>query len=155
MTEEGLPPTFFSILIFKTYARSSSFTTSVLLMLLACYTTFLASLASWITSVAVTHLQSLTTGLWLGTRQFTYFPRLSASNIFALNSCLCNNSKIRLFLHAEKCCLVLEGFLFSNTRWLFDNFQLSKQSVSVTLQISLSIRQQLLCGNFFAKTDDY
>ncbi|XP_046448119.1 uncharacterized protein LOC124196912 isoform X1 [Daphnia pulex] len=32
-------------------------------MLLACYT-FLASLASWITSVAVTHLQSLTTGLW-------------------------------------------------------------------------------------------
>ena len=28
--------------------RSSSFTTSVLLMLLTCYTTFLASLASWI-----------------------------------------------------------------------------------------------------------
>ncbi|XP_046462577.1 uncharacterized protein LOC124208741 [Daphnia pulex] len=28
--------------------------------------TFLASLASWITSVAVTHLQSLSTGLWPG-----------------------------------------------------------------------------------------
>ncbi|EFX82582.1 hypothetical protein DAPPUDRAFT_240809 [Daphnia pulex] len=62
-TEEGLPPTFCSILIFKTYAH----TASLLQRFLCCYTsTFLASLASWITSVAVTHLQPLTKGLWPG-----------------------------------------------------------------------------------------
>jgi hypothetical protein len=102
-------------------------------MMLACYTTFLASLASWITSVAVTHLQSLTTGLWPGTVQLTYFRRLSTSNLFALNS-------VRVIIPksgpscAEQCYLDLEVFLFANARWLFDHFQLSKQSVSVTLR---------------------
>jgi hypothetical protein len=32
---------------------------------------------------AVTHLQSLTTGLWPGTGQLTYFRRLSTSYLFA------------------------------------------------------------------------
>jgi hypothetical protein len=45
-------------------------------------------------------------------------------------------------------------FFSSNARWLFDHFQLSKQSVSVTLHISLNIYRQLLCGNFLVKTDD-
>jgi hypothetical protein len=121
-------------------------------MLLACYTTFLASLASWITSVAVTHLQSLTTGLWPGTGQLTCFRRLYTSNLFALNS-VCHNSKIRPFLRG-KVLLRLRSVFCSNARWLFDHFQLSKQSVSVTLQFSFNIYRQLLCGNFFVKTDD-
>jgi len=109
--------------------RSSSFTASVLHMLLACYTTFLASLASWITSVAVTHLQSLTTGLYPGTQQLTYFRRLSTSYLFALNS-LCNNSKIRPFLRSNK---VLLG------RFFFLTLDGWKQSVSVSLHISLNV----------------
>jgi hypothetical protein len=121
-------------------------------MLLACYTTFLASLASWVTSVAVTHLQSLTTGLWPGTGQLTYFCILSTSNLFALKS-VCDIIP-QSGPCAGKCYLDLEVFLFSNARWLFDNFQLSKQSVSVTLQISFNIYRQLLCGNFSVKTDD-
>jgi hypothetical protein len=143
MTEEGLPPTFCSILIFKTYANP----TSLLQRFLYCYTTFLASLASWITSVAVTHLQSLTKGLWPGTGQLAYFRRLSTSNliIIALNSLSVSGPILRL---------KEVWTLFSNARWLFDNFQLSKQSVSVTLQISLNNYRQLLCGNFLVKTDD-
>ena len=37
-------------------------------------------------SSAVTHLQSLSTGLCPGNRQLTYFRRLSTRNLFALNS---------------------------------------------------------------------
>jgi hypothetical protein len=137
--------------IFKTYAHPAS----LLQCFLCCKTTFLASLASWITSVAVTHLQSLTTGLRPGTGQLTYFRRLSTSNLFALNS-------VRVIIPksdpscAEKWSLDLDVFLFSNARWLFDHchLQLSKQSVSVTLQISFNIYRQLLCGNFLVKTDD-
>jgi hypothetical protein len=85
------------------------------------------------TSVAVAHLQSLTTGLWPGTGQLTYFRRLSTSNLFALNS-VCVIIPKSCPSGAVKCYLDLEVFLFANARWLFDHFQLSKQSVSVTLR---------------------
>jgi hypothetical protein len=85
MTEEGLPPTFFSIIILMTHAHLAS-----LLLNTICFT----SLATWRVSgplqwslpSAVTHLQSLTTGLCPGTRQFIYFCRSSTSIILALNS---------------------------------------------------------------------
>ncbi|XP_046646304.1 uncharacterized protein LOC124336509 [Daphnia pulicaria] len=90
MTEEGLPPTFCSILIFKTYAHPAS----LLQRFLCCYTTFLASLASWITSVAVTHLQSLTKGLWPGIAEETL--RRSTPN----TSPVCQKCQLRNIL----CC---------------------------------------------------
>jgi hypothetical protein len=67
-------------------ARSSRFTASK--HNLFYFTGDLASL--WTASLslpsAVTHLQSLTTGLCPGTGQLTYFRGLSTSNLFALNS---------------------------------------------------------------------
>jgi hypothetical protein len=66
--------------------------------------------------------------------------------------CLCNIPKLGLFCVCKRS--ATSTFLFSNARWLFDNFQLSQQSVSVNLQISLNIYWQLLCGHFLVETDD-
>jgi hypothetical protein len=96
---------------------------------------------------AVKHLQSLTTGLCLGTQQLTYFLRLSTNSLVALDCVCVIVSKIRPFLRANKFTWTL---LFSNARWLFDTLQskqLSKQSVSVTLNISLNIYRQFFCWN--------
>jgi hypothetical protein len=103
-----------SSVLFHPYPRdvcSSSFTASfaVRLFLLQWRVSSLQRSLSF----AVTHLQSLTTGLCPGNQQFTYFCRLSTSNnLLALNSlwlCLCNNSKIRPFLRAE---VLLRRFFF-------------------------------------------
>ena len=116
--------------------RSSSFTAFAA-------TTCLTSPTSWNTSVvatsfAVTHLQLLTTGLCPGTQQLTYFRRLSTNSLVALNSVCVIVSKIRPFLRANE--VLLERFFFL-TLDDFDYFQLSKQSVSVTLNISLNLYQ--------------
>jgi hypothetical protein len=77
---------------------------------------------------AVTHLQSLTTGLCPGTRQFTYFRRLSILIVYLLVSVIIPKS-------GPSCAQTYCNLdVFSNARWLFDNSQLSKQSVSVTLK---------------------
>ncbi len=83
-------------------ARSSSFT--AFKQDLFYFTGDLASF--WTTSrslpSAVTHLQSLTTGLCLGTQQFTYFLRLSTNSLVALDCVCVIVSKIRPFLRANK-----------------------------------------------------
>jgi hypothetical protein len=96
--------------------RSSSFTAFAA-------TTCLTSPTSWNTSVvatpfAVTHLQLLTTGLCPGTRQFTYFRRLSILIVYLLVSVIIPKS-------GPTCANVLLLRDFSNTRWLFNNSQLS------------------------------
>ncbi len=121
-------------------ALSSSFTDSIHNLF------YFTSLATWRVSgplhdrflSAVTHLQSLTTGFFPGTQQLTYFRRLSTNSLVALVSVcvIVIVSKIRPFYAPTK---FTWTFLFSNARWLFDNLQLSKQSVSVTLNISLNI----------------
>jgi hypothetical protein len=125
-------------------ARSSSFPASK--HNLFYFTSDLASFwtTSWSLPSAVTHLQSLTTGLCPGTQQLTYFRRLSINSLVALHSVCVIVSKIRAFLLKRT---FTWTFLFSNARWLFDNLQLSKQSVSVTLHISLNIYWQLFCWN--------
>jgi hypothetical protein len=135
MTKEGLPPTFFSILIFATHAHLAS-----LLLNTICFT----SLATWRVSgplqwslpSAVTHLQSLTTWLCPGTQQLTYFRRLFTNSLVALDSVCVIVSKIRSFLRANE--VFTWTFLFSNARWLFNNLQLSKQSNTLHLVISLN-----------------
>jgi hypothetical protein len=116
MTEERLPSTFFSILIFATHAHLAS-----LLLNTICFT----SLATWRVSgplqwsfpSALTHLQSLTTGLCPGTQQLTYFRRLSTNSLVALDSVFVIVSKISPFLRANEVLLgrffflALDGFL--------------------------------------------
>ncbi len=112
MKEEGHPATFCSILIFPTYAHLAS----LLLLLQLVLLHRRVGTLQWSLPFAVPHLQSLTTGLWPGTGQLTYFRRLSTNSIVALNS-VCNNSKIRPFLRVNKVLLgrffflTLDGFL--------------------------------------------
>jgi hypothetical protein len=114
MTEEGLPQT--SIPIFATHAHLAS---------LLLNTIWFTSLATWRVSgplqwslpSAVTHLQSLTTGLCPGTQQLAYFRRLSTNSLVALDSVCVIVSKIRPFLRANEVLLgrffflTLDGFL--------------------------------------------
>ncbi len=71
-------------------------------------------------------------------------PRYPIIDLFKLGVCVII-SKSGRSCALTKC--YFEVF-FSNARWLFDHFQLSKKSVLVTLHISLNISRQLLCGNF-------
>jgi hypothetical protein len=64
----------------------------------------------WSTPFAVTHLQLLTTELCPGTRQLTYFRRLSTNSLVALNSVCVIVSKIRPFLRANE--VLLWRFFF-------------------------------------------
>jgi hypothetical protein len=148
MTEEWLPPTFCRILIFATYAHSASLLLVILLLLLVLHNFSLLQWRvkplQWSLPSTVTHLKSLTTELCPGTQQLTYFRRLG---LVALNSVCVIVSKIRPSLVLTRNRSFTWTFLFSNARWLFDNLQLSKQSVSVTLHISLNIYWQLFCWN--------
>jgi hypothetical protein len=101
----GLPSAFFSILIFVTHAHLAS-----LLLNTICFTSLAISRVSGPLQSAVTHLQSLTTGLWPGTQQLTYFRRLSTKSLVALNSVCVILSKIRAFLRANK--VLLGRFFF-------------------------------------------
>ena len=77
-------------------------------------------------------------------------PRYPIIDLFKLGVCV-------IISKSGRSCALTKCYFdvfFSNARWLFDHFQLSKQSVSVTLHISLNIYRQLLCGNFLVKTDD-
>jgi hypothetical protein len=112
MTKEGLPSTFFSILIFATHSHLAS-----LLLNTVCFT----SLPTWrwrdcgplqlSLPSAVTHLQSLTTRLCPGTQPLAYFRRLSTNSLVVLESVCVIVSKIRhFFLRANE--VLLGSFFF-------------------------------------------
>jgi hypothetical protein len=63
----------------------------------------------WSLPSAVTHLQSLTTGLCPGTQQFTYFRRLSTNTNSCVRLCLCNSFQNQALLRANE---VLLGSCF-------------------------------------------
>jgi hypothetical protein len=63
-------------------------------------------------------------------------PRYPIIDLFKLGVCVII-SKSGRSCALTKC--YFDVFFSSNARWLFDHFQLSKQSVSVTLHISLNI----------------
>jgi hypothetical protein len=106
MKEEGHPATFCSILIFPTYAHLAS----LLLLLQLVLLHRRVGTLQWSLPFAVTHLQLLTTGLCPGTRQLTYFRRLSTNSLVALNSVCVIVSKIRPFLRANE--VLLGRFFF-------------------------------------------
>jgi hypothetical protein len=87
---------------------------------------------------SVTHLQSLTTGLCPGTRQFTYFRRLSIPIVYLLVSVIIPKS--------GPTCALKKFYLdvsFSNARWL--SIIVSCQTVGFSyFKISLNIYRQLL-----------
>jgi hypothetical protein len=130
-------------------ARSSSFTSSK--QNLFYFTGDLASF--WTTSLpfAVPHLQSLTTGLCLGTRQFTYFHRLSTNSLVALNSVCVIVSKIRPFLRVNE---VLLGRFFFLT---LDGFRTFSAVKTVSFRNFTHLFKRLstvFCGNFVVITND-
>ncbi len=109
MTEEGLPSTFFSILIFATHSHLAS-----LLLNTVCFTSLPTwrdcGPLQWSLPSAVTYLQSLTTRLCPGTQQLAYFRRLSINSLVVLESVCVIVSKIRhFFLRANE---VLLGSIF-------------------------------------------
>ena len=128
MKEEGHPATFCSILIFPTYAHL----TSLLLLLQLVLLHRRVGTLQWSLPFAVTHLQSLATGLCQGIRQFTYFHRLSTNSLVALDS-VCVVSKTGPSYAPTKFYLDVS---FSNARWL---------SIIVSCQNS---QFQLLCTSF-------
>jgi hypothetical protein len=107
MKEDDHPATYCSILIFPAYAHLAS----LLLLLQLILLHRRVGTLQWSLPFAVPHVQSLTTGLCLGTQQLTYILR------FSTKSGLCYNSKIRPFLRVSKVLLgrffflTIDGFL--------------------------------------------
>jgi hypothetical protein len=105
----------------------------------------------WSTPFAVTHLQLLTTELCPGTRQLTYFRRLSTNSLVALNSVCVIVSKIRPFLCANEVLLgrffflTLDGFsiILAVKTASFSNFALLFKRLSTVFG-----------GNFVVITND-
>ncbi len=127
-------------------ALSSSFTASKYSLFY--FTADLALARLWTTSViasvrcytpAVTHYEIMPRYPTIGLFSQVIYQQSSCVRI-----CLCNSFQNQALFFTRKRSFTWK-FLFSNARWLFDNFQLSKQSVSVTLNISLNIYRQLFC----------